>query len=328
MMTSGQQFLGTTWNRLGISRVDDLMDAVHGAGMDAIQMSTNKLSGSLIFAEQNGVVYSSGVINGHVALRGPLSSNTLTVGVVLRLEGVCRHWLREVNHGAVGVFHGGDEHDAFYTPGVLYATATLSTERLELEAAKDDLVLDRGALGGTRVHTRPMSPKVITALEAEFTRVHSEGRARADVGAALLTALIGHLARKPYDHERCLNTHVHAKIVERARGYILANLAEPIALDHIAAAACTSRRTLFRAFADIFDDTPQSYVRRLRLHRIRQCLASEGEKACTIAIVANEWGISELGRLSGWYREMFGELPSETLATARSRLHSGNTTIQ
>jgi hypothetical protein len=30
--------------------------------------------------------------------------------------------------------------------------------------------------------------------------------------------------------------------------------------------------------------------------------------------VANEWGISELGRLAGWYRELFGELPSETLA--------------
>ena len=37
--------------------------------------------------------------------------------------------------GSVGVFHGGDEHDAFYTPGSLYATATISLERLEQIAA-------------------------------------------------------------------------------------------------------------------------------------------------------------------------------------------------
>ncbi|WP_375341868.1 helix-turn-helix domain-containing protein [Sinorhizobium prairiense] len=100
----------------------------------------------------------------------------------------------------------------------------------------------------------------------------------------------------------------------RARAYIVEHLSEPIALDDIAAAAFASRRTLYRAFADILDDTPQTYVRRLRLHRIRRGLATDRERACTIAVVANEWGISELGRLAGWYRELFGELPSETLA--------------
>jgi transcriptional regulator GlxA family with amidase domain len=89
-----------------------------------------------------------------------------------------------------------------------------------------------------------------------------------------------------------------------------------MSLDEIASAAYTSRRTLYRAFADILDDTPQTYVRRLRLHRIREDLASDAEKACTITIVANQWGISELGRLAGWYRELFGERPSETLAQA------------
>ncbi|WP_437405204.1 helix-turn-helix domain-containing protein [Sinorhizobium meliloti] len=130
----------------------------------------------------------------------------------------------------------------------------------------------------------------------------------------LLRALIDHLGRPPYNHGRRANTHLHARIVARARAYIVEHLSEPIALDDIAAAAFASRRTLYRAFADILDDTPQTYVRRLRLHRIRRGLATDRERACTIAVVANEWGISELGRLAGWYRELFGELPSETLA--------------
>ena len=51
---------------------------------------------------------------------------------------------------------------------------------------------------------------------------------------------------------------------------------------------------------------------RLRLHRIRHDLASDDEAARSIAIIANQWGVSELGRMSGRYRSIFGELPSET----------------
>ena len=96
-------------------------------------------------------------------------------------------------------------------------------------------------------------------------------------------------------------------------------------VDEIAAAAFTSRRTLFRAFADLLDDTTRGYVRRLRLHRIHDDLASEAEASCTVALVANRWGLSELGRVAGLYRDLFGELPSET--RARRRDHSGTRRI-
>ncbi len=308
----------THWHRVDISHVEDLSDAVHGAGMDAFQMTNDRLSGSLIFSEQNGVTYNGGLINGRVNLRGPLSPDTLTLGVALRFPGPCWHWLTEVKTGDVGIFHGGDEHDSLYSSGSLYVTATISAEQLEYEAARDDLVLDRTALGGTGIHSRSMAPDVIAALAVEFARIHTGHQHNPQIGSMLLDAFINHLGRPPYDHQRRLNTHLHARIAARARAYILEHLAEPISIDAVAAAACTSSRTLYRALADIFDDTPQTYVRRIRLHRIRQGLASDQEKACTITVLANQWGISELGRLSGWYREMFGELPSETLAMARA----------
>lgn len=129
----------------------------------------------------------------------------------------------------------------------------------------------------------------------------------------LLRSIILHIGREPVGHNRRDGRNAHAAIVRRARAYILERLSEPLALGDIANAALTSRRTLFRAFAEILDDTPQTYVRRLRLHRIRNDLASDEERACTIALVANQWGMSELGRMSGWYRELFGERPSDTL---------------
>ncbi|WP_413989159.1 helix-turn-helix domain-containing protein [Labrys okinawensis] len=282
-------------------------------------MSIASLSGNLAFARRNGILYSSGVINGRVALFGPLSSDQLTVGVGLRMGAGTRHWLQETASGAVGVFHGGDEHDAFYTPGSLYATATLSLDRLEELAAGEDLVLDRPVLGGTGLHARPMVRRVLTRLRRSFELIHNgngDAMQETRIGEELLRALIAHIARPP----RALNSRgrldAHAMIVKRARAYILEHLTEPICPDELAKASFTSRRTLFRAFAEILDEAPQTYVRRLRLHRIRHDLASEEERACTIALVANQWGISELGRMSGWYRELFGERPSETLAHA------------
>jgi AraC-like DNA-binding protein len=308
------------WTNVPIARIEDLHDAVLGAGLEATQMSTALLSGDLAFAQVDDIVYSSGLLNGTVALQGSLSPKLLTVGVGLRMGAGTRHWLEETRTGSIGVFHAGDEHDAFYTPGSLYATATLSFERLEQVAADEELILDRPALGGTGIHPHAMTPAVLRALRHEFELIHSgklpDRRGRPSAGDTMLRALINHLGRDPVDRNRRGGQHGHARIVRRARAYILEHLSEPISPDDIARAAITSRRTLFRAFTEVLDDTPQTYVRRLRLHRIRHDLASEAEKKCTIALISNQWGISELGRMSGWYRELFGERPSDTLSGA------------
>jgi AraC-like DNA-binding protein len=242
----------------------------------------------------------------------------ITLGVALRLAPGTRHWLNEVETGNVGVFLPGDVHDAIYTPGSLYAAVTATAEMLEEEAAKEDLVLDRHILGGTGVHARNMPPAVLRELQRSFQCVHEDcafdGSA---VGRKMLAALVAHLARPPHHSNVGRHSSHHGKIVERARAFILGHLSEPISVDEIAAAAFTSRRTLFRAFEDILNEAPHHYVRRLRLHRIRHDLASEAERACTIALVANQWGLSDLGRMSGWYRELFGERPSETIAALK-----------
>ncbi|MGY4472806.1 helix-turn-helix domain-containing protein [Bradyrhizobium sp. USDA 3364] len=310
-----------TWTRVPLAKIEDLSDAVLGAGLEATQMSTGQLSGGLAFSETDGVVCTSGLINGRVALFGPLSQDMITIGVGLRLEPGTRHWLNEVETGNVGVFFPGDEHDSIYTSGSLYATITASAETLEREAAKEDLILDRHILGGTGVHARNLASGPLTELRRSFQCIH-DGCAVRDcnaVGRKMLAAVIAHLARPPHYRNVGRHSSHHGKIVERARVYIQEHLCEPMSVDEIAAAAYTSRRTLFRAFEDILNEAPHHYVRRLRLHRIRHDLASEAERTCTIALIANQWGISDLGRMSGWYRELFGERPSETIATFSRR---------
>jgi AraC-like DNA-binding protein len=303
-----------------ISRIEDLSDAVYGAGLEATQMATGHLSGGLAFAEKDDVICTSGLINGRVALFGPLSQKNITIGIGLTLGAGTRHWLNDVETGNVGVFLPGDEHDSLYTPESLYAAVTLSAEKLEEEAALEGLVLNRRVLGGTGIHHRNLAPDALARLRMSFQRIHNSCMmpGDADVVRALLAAVISHLARPPHVPNGRTHPTCHGKIVKRAQAYIQEHLSEPISVDEIAAAAFASRRTLFRAFADILDDTPRAYVRRLRLHRIRHDLADDAERACTIALIANQWGISDLGRMSGWYRELFSERPSDTLTHSRT----------
>jgi transcriptional regulator GlxA family with amidase domain len=113
------------------------------------------------------------------------------------------------------------------------------------------------------------------------------------------------------------NATEQARIVRDARQYIRKNIARPISLEALTTAAHTSPRTLFRAFSEVLGDTPQNYVRRLRLHRIRRELLSKCET--TVSAAAHHWGIGQdMGRFSRNYRNLFGENPSSTLAQGRA----------
>ena len=66
-----------------ISQIEGLSDAVFGAGLEATQMSAGFISSGLVVAEKDGVICTGGLIDGRVALFGPLSQHMITVGVGL-----------------------------------------------------------------------------------------------------------------------------------------------------------------------------------------------------------------------------------------------------
>ncbi len=92
----------------------------------------------------------------------------ITFGLGLRIGPGSRHWLNEVATGYCGVFLPGDDHDALYTPSSLYATATLTPERLEEIAELLSLMLDALILRFTLIHSLPFSESSLANLRAPF----------------------------------------------------------------------------------------------------------------------------------------------------------------
>lgn len=74
-----------------------------------------------------------------------------------------------------------------------------------------------------------------------------------------------------------------------------------------------SVRTLQEAFQRERGISPMSYLRRARLHRVREELRESPAGSVTVRAVAERWGFLHMGRFSAHYRREFHELPSETL---------------
>jgi len=58
----------------------------------------------------------------------------------------------------------------------------------------------------------------------------------------------------------------------------------------------------------------KAYLRRLRLEEVRAELVAADPSQQTVVAVAARWGFHHHGRMTAAYRELYGELPSTTLA--------------
>ena len=111
--------------------------------------------------------------------------------------------------------------------------------------------------------------------------------------------------------------------VQRASRYVDAHLSERITLADLCRAAGARSRTLEYGFLQCYDVGPMSFLRKMRLSRVRRELSRTPSSAASVAASARRWHFSHMGQFSRDYRLQFGESPSRTLARAREQaLHS------
>lgn len=106
--------------------------------------------------------------------------------------------------------------------------------------------------------------------------------------------------------------------VKRAEAFIRENSARDLCLEDIARAAETPARTLLGSFRRFRQTTPMSYLRDVRLDRVRMRLGAARPEE-TVTTIALEEGFGHLGRFAQDYTARFGERPSETLKALRPR---------
>ncbi|WP_185899415.1 AraC family transcriptional regulator [Streptomyces sp. WAC07061] len=112
------------------------------------------------------------------------------------------------------------------------------------------------------------------------------------------------------------------RAVRRARDFCADHAHEPISPADMAQAAGISVQSLREGFRRHLDTTPLAYLRGVRLMRVRRDLVAvaEGRATGNVTGVALRWGFTHLGRFTGYYREAYGEAPSQTLRNTTQKI--------
>ncbi len=106
-------------------------------------------------------------------------------------------------------------------------------------------------------------------------------------------------------------------VVDRARDYMNSNIDEPPSILELCNNVGVSRRKLQYCFQETLGINPVAYLRALRLNAVHRELLDPNSTA-SVHDVAIAQGFWHLSRFANDYRQLFGELPSETLRRTQS----------
>jgi AraC-like DNA-binding protein len=105
----------------------------------------------------------------------------------------------------------------------------------------------------------------------------------------------------------------HAEIMARFEEILASPVGAPRSMPEMAATVGVLEQTLRRCCKKFLGMSPSRYVRLRQLNQVRAALRRADPATASIGAIANQYGITELGRFSVAYRTIFGESPSTTL---------------
>ena len=155
--------------------------------------------------------------------------------------------------------------------------------------------------------------KYFQSLEEEPELIHLENF-QICLEEELISALTTALFSKYNDEVDILSQN--STIWEKLENYIETYKYRAIMVSELSQTAQISERSLYRLFHERFGITPKAYLNKLRLNGARSDLIKSSTSDTKIVHIANAWGFWHMGKFATDYKDLFGELPSETLHSA------------
>lgn len=258
-----------------------------------------------------------------VRSRGVVSTDRVSIGMLIGSRGRVTHWSHEMRPGDVVVWPPGTEHDARYFGGASVAVISLSPAELALMFGTEPRLREIGSW--SRSHYRPAPPaaaRTISRLLNIAARMDIEVPGPAQHADEFLKRAVVDLFVSPIlqaaPSERDGPIPSALRVVKKVEDYVKAAGGRPVHVTELCQRLHVSRRTLHRAFHDAVGIGPVTFLRQNRLCTVHSILR-RGNLATTVAAVASKHGFVNLGRFSADYKDLFAEYPSQTLRGRATR---------
>jgi AraC family ethanolamine operon transcriptional activator len=301
---------------------EGLHQAVHGSHVDVMQLGRGRLRGTLSHVGIDDFSLSIGTFNVGMRTQRVSSDDKLIIGMLLAAEDRVAHWSFDMQLNDVlvippllehdGVFHGASAYAAMRfdineVASLFGGEARLSDPDTWCSRGHFRADLKTGAIASRRLvqimsHLRTQK-SCLTPSTADFWKRSIVECMAANVMSSL----------PPDDSGWLLSAR---RLIRRVEDYLDEAGTRPVHVSEICAALGVARRTLHRAFQEVFGLGPVSFLRHKRLCAVHSILQQSAPGSTTVAAVAMAQGFYELGRFSQYYLAMFGEHPSQTLGVS------------
>ena len=295
--------------------------------MELTQLGAHPVAGSLTFAKLGEAMFSAGSFSGKIRATGVMSDTKVTIGTLLETEGPNSKWSYETRCGDIAVTPPEIAHEGCYSNRLSYVTLALPLEMLVEQCERCENSINEAFWRQPAMYRPPqlLARQLVERLKTCVRTIAGqpsilyvpEAREAVfdDLMEAMLKGYAAVTANSPTPR-RCLVSS--SRTVERVDEYLRAHTHCAVRLSELCRYLKMSERTLHRVFTEYMDLPPRLYMHRWRLSQVRAALAAPEHGDLKVGDVAASFGLWELGRFAGDYRQMFGERPSETLKNAQS----------
>lgn len=301
---------------------EGLHQAVHGSHVDVMQLGRGRLRGTLSHIGIGDFSLSIGTFNVGMRTQRVASDDKLIIGMLLAAEDRVAHWSFDMQLNDVLVIPPLLEHDGVFHGASAYAAMRLDINDVaslfggEPRLSDPDTWRSRGHFRAD-LETGAIATRRLAAImshlrsnELGLTPSTAEYWKRAIVECMAVNVM----SSLPPDDSGWLPSA--RRLIRRVEDYLDEAGTRPMHVSEICDALGISRRTLHRAFQEVFGLGPVSFLRHKRLCAVHSILHQSAPRSTTVAAVAMQQGFYELGRFSQYYHAMFGERPSQTLGIA------------
>jgi len=311
-----------TVNASRLDGFEGLQQAVRGNHVDIVQLGHGRLHGSLSHLGLDDFSVSIGTFN--VGIRSQVATDEkLIIGMLLSADDRVTHWSFDMKPADVLVIPPHVEHDGVFHGASSYAAIKFDLAEVATLFAGERRLSDPASW--LRKHCYRALPSIGLTAAAELRAIASHlsqqdgelppasadfwKRAIADCLAANIVS-----SWQP-DEMRALPSAL--RLVHDAESYLEAAGERPVHVSEICAALRVPRRTLDRAFHEVFGMGPLTFLRHKRLCAVHAILKDRRPGDVTITDVALRQGFLDSERFRRHYRALFGESPSQTLGLHR-----------
>ena len=216
------------------------------------------------------------------------------------------------------------KQDGFHATGGARRTMGVVVRRSELietlaalgGVGPEDVLLERSVLelstdGASRFRAgiRETLENAIGRQQANPVSVDPE-----DIGETIFGLLVDAYLRSPCGFQRNSRSRPPELIVRQAEERFFASQGSKVSLADLCAASGVSQSALYRAFDVVCGEPPIAYFHKRRLTEARRVLIKMPAGRGAVRRAALAAGLTEFGRFSVEYRQLFGEPPSATLS--------------